>query len=72
MATRNPITLRLDEIGDLAERLAIYADRIALAPVEADKMNVYGGDIVADLGIAARLLQYLWQSGLIYFPITLD
>jgi len=36
------------------------------------RQPAYGLDPVADLRIAARLLRYLWQSGLIYFPITLD
>lgn len=71
MAKPDTIILRVDEIGDLSDRLAIAADRIAMSPAETE-MNTYGADVVADLRIAARLLRYVIQTGMLYFPITLD
>jgi hypothetical protein len=49
------------EIGDLPDRLAICAQR--LAPPTSSESTVDGWDIVADLKLAANLLRYLVAAG---------
>jgi len=63
MATRNPITLRVDEIGELAERLRDRGESRMLRDMP---------ELQADLLLAARLLHYFLQTGVAYFPVVLD
>jgi hypothetical protein len=57
------MTMRVDEISALADRLLARAESMLLRDQP---------DMQADMRLAARLLAYLLQTGLIYFPITLD
>jgi len=57
------MTMRVDEINALADRLLARAESMLLRDQP---------DMQADMRLAARLLAHLLQTGLIYFPIILD
>lgn len=63
MATNDPITVRVDEIEALADRLMARGEARMLRDMP---------ELQADLKLAARLLRYYVQTGVAYLPIVLD
>jgi hypothetical protein len=62
MAAKQSITLRVDEIGALADRLLARGTSIVLKDQP---------DLQADCLLAGKLLHYLIQSATLYFPIEI-